>query len=169
MDIGTGSGCIAIGLAKSIAGSNVSAWDIDANALKVAQQNATRLNASVQFEVVNALEKWPVQDEKFDLIVSNPPYIAATERIEMRSNVLDHEPAKALFVPDEDPLLFYREIAEKGRNYLTQGGQLYFEINEKFGEEMIELLEKLGYEQVALQKDFQDKPRIIKGICNQID
>lgn len=163
LDIGTGSGCIAIGLAKSIVGSNIWAWDVDSKALEVAQENARRLEASVQFKAVNALEEWPSQNEKFDLIVSNPPYIAEAERKDMRTNVLDHEPEKALFVPDEDPLLFYREIAEKGRDYLTSGGKLYFEINEKYGEEMVYLLQKSGYDQVEMHKDFQDKPRIVSG------
>ncbi|MDW3196428.1 MAG: peptide chain release factor N(5)-glutamine methyltransferase [Cytophagales bacterium] len=163
LDIGTGSGCIAIGLAKSIAGANVWGWDVDPGALNVAQKNADNLNVSVQFEVVNALKAWPSHEEKFDVIVSNPPYIREEEKKDMRANVLDHEPAKALFVPNEDPLLFYREIGEKGRDYLTQGGKLYFEINEQFGAEMLALLENLGYEQVLLHKDFQDKARIVSG------
>lgn len=163
LDIGTGSGCIAISLAKALNQASVWAWDVDEGAISVAKTNAKHLKASVQFEVVDALKSWPKMERKLDLIVSNPPYIAERERVEMRENVLVHEPSKALFVPDEDPLLFYREIAEKAREYLTVGGKLYFEINENFGDEMIILMEGLGYEEVKQHEDLQNKPRIVEG------
>ncbi len=163
LDIGTGSGCIAISLAKTLVDASVWAWDVDEGALTVARANATNLNASVQFQQIDALREWPEMEEKMDLIVSNPPYIAEHEKQEMRENVLAHEPSKALFVPDEDPLLFYREIAEKAREYLTVGGKLYFEINERFGEEVVALLEGFGYKDVLQHQDFQHKPRIVEG------
>lgn len=166
LDIGTGSGCIAISLAKGIPEAEVSAWDVEAGALQVASSNAKRLKVNVRFEKVNVLEQWPEQigiSNQLDLIVSNPPYIREQEKKDMRTNVLAHEPEVALFVPDEDALLFYREIATKGSHYLNSGGKLYFEINESFGKEVVELLIGLGYDQVELQTDFQDKPRMVSG------
>lgn len=163
LDIGTGSGCIAIGLARGIKAAEVWAWDVDKKALEVASLNARNLNAAVQFQKVDALAAWPDQKEKFDLIVSNPPYIMELEKKDMRENVLAHEPFKALFVPDEDPLLFYREIAEKSRDYLSEGGKLYFEINEQFGQEVVSLLQAFNYNQVILHHDFQDKPRMVQA------
>lgn len=163
LDVGTGSGCIAISLAKALKEASVWAWDVDEGALAVAKRNARNLNAPVRFQQVDALAVWPEVEKKLDLIVSNPPYIAEQEKQEMRENVLAHEPHKALFVPDKDPLLFYREIAKKGRNYLAERGKLYFEINEKLGKEVVALLESLGYEGVMLHQDFQDKPRMVEA------
>lgn len=163
LDIGTGSGCIAISLAKVMKKASVWAWDIDEGTIATAKKNATNLNASVQFQVVDALGTWPNEEEKLDLIVSNPPYITEQEKQNMRINVLEHEPAKALFVPDNVPLLFYRAIAEKSRTYLKREGKLYFEINENFGEEVVEMLRGLDFQGVVFYHDFQDKPRMIKA------
>lgn len=163
LDIGTGSGCIAISLAKAMKKASVWAWDIDEGTIATAKKNATNLNASVQFQIVDALGTWPDKEEKLDLIVSNPPYITEKEKEDMRINVLGHEPAKALFVPDNDTLLFYRAIAEKSRTYLKREGKLYFEINENFGEEVVEMVKGLGFQEVVCFHDFQDKPRMIKA------
>ena len=167
LDIGTGSGCIAISLAQALkhasVEASVEAWDIDNGALDVATRNARNLGVMVQFEQVDALGYWPDRGERLDLIVSNPPYITAQEKQVMRPNVLDHEPAKALFVPNDDPLLFYRVIGEKSRVYLSEAGKLYFEINENFGEAVVKLLQEMKYKGVKLHKDFQDKPRMVEA------
>ncbi len=166
LDIGTGSGCIAISLAKAIKSAEVMAWDIDQDTLAVATRNAENLNAPVQMHRVDVLETWPetlLEVASLDLIVSNPPYIMEQEKPEMRNNVLNYEPSTALFVPNEDPLLFYRKIAEEARPFLSNGGKLYFEINENFGLEVINLMESLGYIEANINKDLQGKSRMIQG------
>ena len=166
LDIGTGSGCIAISLARQLAEARVIAWDVKEEALNIAKENALQLHAQVQFERVDVLQSWPsVPDEKPDVIVSNPPYIRESEKKQMRSNVLDHEPEVALFVPENDPLLFYRHISEKARRYLSPGGKLYFEINEGFEPEMVDLLQGLQYEQVEVTQDLQQKPRMLSAVA----
>ena len=163
LDIGTGSGCIAVSLAHMLPQSKVTAWDISADALAVAAENSKANGCDVTFKQVDILTHEPT-GEQFDVIVSNPPYIKENEKEAMHSNVLDWEPHTALFVPDSDPLLFYRTIAQKGLPLLKPGGRLYFEINRAHGKETIEMLEALGYTCIELRKDFADNDRKKTGI-----
>ena len=165
LDIGTGSGCIAISLAHRLQQSKVTAWDISHDALAVAAENSKANGCNVTFEHVDILAYQPT-GEQFDIIVSNPPYIKENEKEAMHSNVLDWEPHTALFVPDNDPLLFYRTIAEKGLVLLKPGGRLYFEINRAHGNETMEMLAALGYTGIELRKDFAENDRMIRAIKN---
>ena len=165
LDIGTGSGCIAISLANKMPQGNVTAWDISNAALAVATENSKANNCPVTFEQVDILAYQPT-DAQFDIIVSNPPYIKEVEKEQMYSNVLDWEPHTALFVPDNDPLLFYRTIAIKGLLLLRPGGKLYFEINRAHGQETVEMLKSLGYTGIELRKDFADNDRMIRAVKN---
>lgn len=162
LDVGTGSGCIAISLSKLLEGAEVEAWDISEGALRVARRNADRNGAQVLFRQVDVLEVQP-DGSLYDVIVSNPPYITESEKQDMEANVLDWEPHTALFVPDADPLLFYRRIAELGVSMLNEGGALYFEINRAYGEETVRMLEGLGYKQIELRKDDWGNDRMIKA------
>jgi release factor glutamine methyltransferase len=163
LDIGTGSGCIAVSLASKLPKSSVSAWDISAEALAVATENSKANGCNVAFKQVDILAYEPA-GEQFDIIVSNPPYIKEVEKEQMEAIVLDWEPHTALFVPDNDPLLFYRAIAEKATKMLRSGGKLYFEINRAYGAETIEMLSALGYTNIELRKDFADNDRMIRVI-----
>lgn len=163
LDIGSGSGCIAISLSHYLPLAEVHSWDVSSEALQIAMKNNAKLETSVLFQQINVLEYQP-KDEKFDVIVSNPPYVTISEKEEMEANVLEWEPHLALFVPDEDPLLFYRRIAEKGLQMLTDDGKLYFEINQAFGKETAHLLESIGYREVNIIKDLSGKDRIVKAI-----
>ena len=163
LDIGTGSGCIAVSLAHKLPQSKVTAWDISNEALAVAAENSKENGQTVTFEQVDILAHEPT-DEQFDIIVSNPPYIKEKEKEAMHSNVLDWEPHTALFVPDSDPLLFYRTIAKKGLQILKPGGRIYFEINRAHGKETMEMLAALGYTGIELRKDFADNDRMIRAI-----
>ena len=163
LDIGTGSGCIAISLAHKLPQSKVTAWDISNEALAVATENSKANSQTVTFEQVDILAYEP-KGEQFDIIVSNPPYIKENEMEAMHANVLDWEPHTALFVPDSDPLLFYRTIAEKGLTILKSGGRLYFEINRAHGKETMEMLAALGYTSIELRKDFAENDRMIRAI-----
>ena len=163
LDIGTGSGCIAVSLAHRIPQATVSAWDISPEALAVATENCKANSCLVTFEQVDILAYQPTC-EMFDIIVSNPPYIKEVEKEQMEANVLDWEPHTALFVPDNDPLLFYHTIAQKGLTLLKPGGRLYFEINRAHGRETMEMLTALGYTSIELRKDFADNDRMIKAI-----
>ena len=163
LDIGTGSGCIAVSLAHKLPQSKVTAWDISNDALAVATENSKANNCPVEFKQVDILAYQP-NGEQFDIIVSNPPYIKENEKEAMHSNVLDWEPHTALFVPDSDPLLFYRTIAEKGLTILKPGGRLYFEINRAHGKETMEMLESLGYTGIELRKDFAENDRMIRAV-----
>ena len=163
LDIGTGSGCIAISLAHRIPQSKVTAWDISNEALAVAAENSKANDCTVTFEQVDILAYQPT-GEQFDIIVSNPPYIKENEKEAMHANVLDWEPHTALFVPDSDPLLFYRTIAEKGLMLLKPGGKLYFEINRAHSKETMEMLAALGYTSIELRKDFADNDRMIRAV-----
>ena len=165
LDIGTGSGCIAVSLAHKLPQSKVTAWDISNEALAVAAENSKENGQTVTFEQVDILAHEPT-DEQFDIIVSNPPYIKENEKAAMHANVLDWEPHTALFVPDSDPLLFYRTITEKGLTLLKPGGRLYFEINRAHGKETMEMLAALGYTNIELRKDFADNDRMIKAVKN---
>ena len=164
LDIGTGSGCIAVTLAKNLPQARVSACDISEDALALAGVNAEINRASVRFFPMDVLNGNVHVPEKVDVIVSNPPYVRHEEKSLMRRNVLDFEPERALFVPDENPLVFYRSIALMGRKYLNDGGKLYLEINEQFPAELTRLLENTGYYGIEVRKDMAGKPRMIKGI-----
>ena len=168
LDIGTGSGCIAISLAHQISNATVSAIDISKNALKIAKHNAVSNKVSVNFMEVDVLQfenskkLQKHKESKFDVIVSNPPYVRALEKEFIQANVLKYEPEIALFVEDEDPLLFYRRIAQLSKEYLKSDGKLFFEINEYLGAEMKEILKKEGFSQIEIRKDIFDKDRMIK-------
>ncbi len=161
LDIGTGSGCIALSLAAALPGAAVDGWDVSRDALAVAQENARRLGTSVRFSYHDILTEQP--EGQWEVIVSNPPYITPSEQAEMEENVLSYEPHLALFVPQEDPLLFYRVIAQYARRHLTPGGTLYFEINRAYGAEMQTLLGTLGYTDVQLREDANGNPRMISA------
>ena len=166
LDIGTGSGCIAVSLAHRVPQSKVTAWDISSEALAIATENSKANDCVVNFEQVDILAYEP-DGKQFDIIVSNPPYIKENEKEAMHANVLDWEPHTALFVPDCDPLLFYRTIAKKGLVLLKPGGCLYFEINRAHGKETMEMLAALGYTGIELRKDFADNDRMIRAIKKQ--
>ena len=161
LDIGTGSGCIAISLAKHIAGSNVYALDISEKALEIAKENAISNNVDVTFIHDDILSLKNNIETKFDIIVSNPPYVRELEKAEMRDNVLNWEPHTALFVSDNDPLIFYRTILEFAKTHLNENGEVWFEINEYLGKEMTELCKAMGFSDVEIQKDFRGKERVI--------
>ena len=162
LDIGTGSGCIAVSLANKLPESKVTAWEISNDALAVASENSRNNGTEVTLEQVDILSFEP-QSVQFDIIVSNPPYIKENEKSAMHSNVLDWEPHTALFVPDSDPLLFYRTIADKGLLLLKPGGTLYFEINRAHGAEAAEMLANYGYTGIELRKDIACNDRMIKA------
>ena len=166
LDIGTGSGCIAITLAAEMPEAEVTAWDISEEALKVAEENAKRTDVHVKFEQVDILHL-PSSilhlTSAFDLIVSNPPYICNKERETMETNVLEHEPHTALFVPDNDPLLFYRAIAQYGQTALKEGGWLYFEINPLYAEPLQDMLSKMSYHDIEIKGDQYGKQRMIRA------
>lgn len=164
LDIGTGSGCIAVSLARLLPNHKVYAWDISEQALEIASENARLLEADVTFSKRDVLTLDPASvDTRFSVIVSNPPYICNSEKESMEQNVLDYEPHLALFVEDTDPLVFYRRIAEIGRQLLLPGGTLYFEINERFGTETGDMLREQGYVEVETIQDFYGKDRIVKA------
>lgn len=163
LDIGTGSGCIALSLKSLFPYSEVTAFDVSASALEVARTNATMNHLSVEFQCVDILNP-PVFYKKWDVIVSNPPYITHREKIFMEPNVLNHEPHLALFVPDTDPLLFYREIAIFGIKNMMEGGRLCFEINRAYGPQTKTMLESFGYRQVELRKDISGNDRMIRAV-----
>ena len=166
LDIGTGSGCIAISLAKNLSMSQIYALDISENALKIAQKNANSNDVSIEFICQNILETNELP-QKFDVIVSNPPYVRESEKYEINKNVLQNEPHIALFVEDNDELIFYRKIATLARNYLEPNGNLYFEINQYLGQETVNLLLNLGFINIELRKDIYGNDRMIKaGIKN---
>ena len=161
LDVGTGSGCIAISLAKELPESQVAAWDVSGEALSIAAANSKALQASVRFEQRDVLTYEPCVVDCYDVIVSNPPYVTEAEKQEMEHNVLDWEPSLALFVPDTDPLRFYRRIAVLGLEMLTSGGKLYFEINRAFGKDTVAMLCETGYRAVRLQKDISHNDRFV--------
>lgn len=189
LDIGTGSGCIAISLAKHLPGARVTGMDISPEALSIAAENAHGNDVSVHFIEFDILSESKISSsrmarefhkhetkcslgrnkvfismkQKFDCIVSNPPYIMNKEKAAMEANVLEHEPHLALFVPDDDPLLFYRAIARFGQSALAKGGRLYFEINALCGNETVALLEQENYKEVELIQDLYGKDRIVKA------
>lgn len=163
LDIGTGSGCIAITLAFLHPGAQFTALDISEAALRTAAENAARNRVDIHFLKRNILQFENYTWDNYDLIVSNPPYVMEKEKKSMESRVLDYEPHQALFVPDHDPLLFYRRIAEFGLQTLSPEGKLYFEINEALGQEMIGLLSAFNYRDIELRKDIYGKDRMLKA------
>ncbi len=165
LDIGTGSGCIALALAVLLPfSSRIFAWDVSEQALEIARDNGKCLGLEVSFEQKDILEYKPENDPVWDVIVSNPPYIIEEEKADMERNVLDWEPAAALFVSDKDPLLFYRRIARTGQHLLRPGGKLYFEINRAFGNEVCRLLQEEGYHAIELRKDLSGNDRMVKAV-----
>jgi release factor glutamine methyltransferase len=160
LDIGTGSGCIPITLKKEIPNAQVSAIDISEKALEMALKNALDNQVEIKFLCKNILETESL-DEKYDIIVSNPPYVRNLEKQEIKRNVLDYEPHLALFVDDSDALLFYRKIAQLALKSLAPNGKLFFEINQYLGNETVELLEQLGFKNIELRKDFVGNDRMI--------
>ena len=158
LDIGTGSGCIAISLARALKFAQVTAFDVSQAALDVAAGNASALGAKVKFCLTDILSAKPV-DNQFDIIVSNPPYICHSEKSQMESNVLLYEPHTALFVPDNDPLLFYRAIALYASRALSPGGKLYFEINAAYGNATAQLLKQHGFTDIEIVRDFYGRDR----------
>ncbi len=169
LDIGTGSGCIPITLKKKMSFALVEAMDISANAIAIAQQNATALGADVHFYTLDIFDKQATSELGiYDIIVSNPPYIKQSEATDMLANVLQYEPAIALFVPDEDALVFYKAIAVFAKSHLGQNGQLFFEINEALGAAVCTLLEEHGFTAVELRKDLQGKDRMVKAVLANV-
>ncbi|MGN0048143.1 MAG: peptide chain release factor N(5)-glutamine methyltransferase [Bacteroides sp.] len=164
LDIGTGSGCIAVTLAKELPRAQVEAWDISDAALEIARSNAAALQADVRFVRQDVWDSVPPSDGCYDVLVSNPPYVLECEKAAMERNVLDWEPPSALFVPDDDPLRFYRRIGQLGRTLLRGGGQLYFEINRAFGQTTAAMLQAQGYADVAVRKDMSGNDRFIIAI-----
>lgn len=162
LDIGTGSGCIAISLAKNLPNAQVFALDVSEKALATAKKNANLNEVNVTFLHQSILETEDLEQE-FDIIVSNPPYVRNLEKEEIKKNVLDNEPHLALFVEDNDALIFYRKIAELAQKNLSNSGQLYFEINQYLGKEMITLLEGMNFKNIELRKDIYENDRMIRA------
>lgn len=144
----------------------IAALDVSESALAVAARNARKHNLNIDFKHKDILTE--TLENKYDIIVSNPPYVTESEKCLMRANVLNYEPHLALFVPDNEPLKFYKRIAQLGCESLNLGGKLYFEINEKFGEQMVRMLRELGYESVELKCDIFDKPRMVRAVWNRL-
>jgi release factor glutamine methyltransferase len=162
LDIGTGSGCIAISLKKYLPNSSVDAWDISFKALDVAVLNSKINSVDVTFKRVDVLSEYP-NDGLFDIIVSNPPYVLEAEKADMEHNVLDYEPHTALFVPDREPLLFYERIADIAQHILKPNGYLYFEINSAKGQETSAMLKQKGFTNIELIQDISGKDRMVKA------
>jgi release factor glutamine methyltransferase len=161
LDIGTGSGCIAISLKKERSSAEIYAMDISEKALSIAQKNALLNDAPIHF-IHDSILSPRTSNQTYDIIVSNPPYILQKEKAAMHKNVLEHEPHLALFVDDEEPLLFYKKIAEYGIHHLTEQGLLFFEINALLGKETKEMLEEYGYHDVVIKTDINGKERMIR-------
>ena len=164
LDIGTGSGCIAICLFKQLNNPSVFATDISKPALKVAESNSKLNNAGVKFHNHNILIDGNLIDDKMDIIVSNPPYVTLDDKKKMGSNVVDYEPHNALFVPEDNPLVFYKRIIKLAESQLKQGGRIYVEINESLGHEMVALFEENNYSSIELVKDIHGKFRFIYAV-----
>ncbi len=162
LDIGTGSGCIAIALAKNMPNAIVYALDISSDSLKVAQENALENQVNIDFINADILQTENL-DLLFDIIVSNPPYVREQEKKEMNANVTGYEPGHALFVPDDNPLLFYKKISEFATSHLKAGGLIYFEINQYLGKETVRMMEKIGFTDLQLRKDMFGNDRMLKG------
>ena len=167
LDIGTGTGCIALSLAKELAEAEVMALDISAKALNLARENAEILEVEnvvfVEGDILNMDDKHVVAKDKYTVIVSNPPYVRECEKKDMEANVLEYDPHTALFVSDEDPLIFYRAIGEFALTHLKDRGALYFEINQYLGRETCDMLVAMGYRNVEMREDINGNPRMIKA------
>ncbi|MFD1144992.1 peptide chain release factor N(5)-glutamine methyltransferase [Larkinella insperata] len=163
IDLGTGSGCIAVTLARFLPQASVLAWDLSPEALEVAQLNAQTLLAEVEFEQRDILNVGE-ENRRFECVVSNPPYVTLSEAEQMDANVLRYEPHLALFVEDQDPLLFYKAVADFGQQHLNPGGGCYVEINERFGPQTQQVFEERGYHNVQIFKDIHGKERFVKAI-----
>lgn len=163
LDIGTGSGCIAITLQQELLHAIVAALDIDAAALRVAQANAEELGATVQWVQTDLLQE-PLPAQRWDIMVSNPPYVRQSEQTTMQRQVLDYEPAKALFVPNDQPLVFYERIVSLAPQHLRPAGKLYLEINEAFGAAVADLLVGAGFGAVCVMQDLHGKDRWVQGL-----
>ena len=166
LDIGTGSGCIAVSLKHEFPNATIEAFDISDEALETAQGNANGNKLEVNFSNVDILNA-PEFDKKWDIIVSNPPYVLENEKAKMHPNVLEYEPHLALFVPDNDPLLFYNCIAQFAVKNLNPNGKLYFEINRQYGNGIIELLSKKSFVEIELRKDISGNERMVKAVYNR--
>ena len=164
LDIGTGSGCIPICLAKNLNQAKISTADISEKAIETAKENAKLNDVEISFYNRDILKWMDFNWEKYDIIVSNPPYVTEAEKEKMEKNVLKYEPHTALFVSDHDPLIFYRTISELAISHLKKGGKLYFEINESLGNEMKELLKEKGFTNILLHKDINGKNRMMSAI-----
>jgi release factor glutamine methyltransferase len=164
LDICTGSGCIPIALASNLPSSSCYGLDVSEQAIETAKGNATLNNVSVQYEKIDILkERLPFSPVVFDIIISNPPYVRESEKTEMQKNVLDYEPSLALFVSDSDPLIFYKRIIEGIIDRLASNGKLYLEINEKFGQEVSQLMKRGGFTDIRLIQDLFGKDRFVTG------
>lgn len=163
LDIGTGSGAIAIALAKHMKEADVTAWDISFKALDVAVLNSKKNSVNISFKRTDVLSDYP-DDKQFDIIVSNPPYIMESEKQEMEQNVIDYEPHQALFVPDNNPLLFYNRIADIALELLNPKGKLCFEINQAKGNDVVNMLKEKGFTNIALFQDLSKKDRMVRVI-----
>ena len=165
LDIGTGSGCIALSLAASMNNIYLQAWDISDKAVALARENQKKIGVMVQWRVQDIFQPWP--KEWFDFIVSNPPYIPMSEKSLIHNNVLQYEPHMALFVSDEDPLNYYRRISDQARHYLNPGGRLYFECHYRYAGEVHQMLQQMGYTEVVTCKDQWSKQRFVWGIQSE--
>lgn len=159
-DIGTGSGCIPVTLMKEFAGAKAYAIDFDPRVIRTAKQNAQKHNVAIDFMLLDILRE-PLPLQSLDFVVSNPPYVTYADKELMKQNVLNHEPATALYVKDEDPLLFYRRIAEQAVNSLKPGGKIFFEVNERFADDVKELLEVMDYVEGVVSKDLNGRDRMV--------
>lgn len=165
LDIGSGSGCIAVTLALEFENPKVTALDIYSKTLDVTQKNAKRLGAEMDF-ILDDILSMDHLPERYDIIVSNPPYVTGMEKKQMHNNVLNHEPPQALFVPDDDPLMFYKRIVSLAKKHLNPGGKLYLEINEQFGKDVTKLCEEHNYTYIKLVQDINGKDRILKAMVD---
>ena len=165
LDIGTGSGCIALALKSQNEEARVSAVDISPGALKIARENARLNKLDVTFDRADILNFEHTKWKKYDIIVSNPPYIRESEKVDMQPNVLRYEPQKALFVPNNNPLLYYKKVLEFAKHYLKPGGMLFLEINENFGNDMKQLAGGHGYVRVKIRNDIHGKQRMMCCVC----
>jgi release factor glutamine methyltransferase len=164
LDIGTGSGCIVISIKKNLPYASVSAIDISTGALDTAKQNTQLNGVDVDFIQADILNfKSAIEDPKFEIIISNPPYVTLYDKTQMHTNVTDFEPHSALFVPEDDPLLFYKAIADFALDNLNDNGLLFLEINESLGKETVELLRSKGFKAIVLRKDMSGRDRMIRG------
>lgn len=166
LDIGSGSGCIAISLSIALPGTQIESWDISQSALDIAKYNNEKIGSHVKFQQQDILTR-PLPHRQLDIIVSNPPYVTNSEKTAMNNNVLQWEPPTALFVSDNDPLIFYRSIAEYARHALKNHGTLYVEINRAFGNDTVNLFKDMGYSDIILRKDLSGNDRMIKAILEK--